>query len=351
MGSAQLSDHDLYKTVYCLETEAMYTIVSVGSPNRFAQVKQEFNSDVSGWDVSNCTNMSSVMVDCPDIWVSSNKSSEHTLDAATGIVYDSTGKSIGIQGPVGPPGEPGMMGPKGDMGMQGPMGMTGERGPKGDPGLTEHEVESIVDRATVDLGCRIESARAEATRETDRHVEAMQQAFQDGLAILDGATDYGTGYTDAEIAFSDFARKVREQLARPADVAMTLNGMSVQEIIDLSATTSGQSIAELQVQLDELSSMLQSEKFPGATPSVLDEIHELYNSIGGKIDQSVYDAGIASVQKQLNTIDQSNISRDLQLRDNDKRIENLKCELVTAKREMGTLSKMVKDLFDTFKGK
>lgn len=61
----------------------------------------------------------------------------------------------GIQGPRGDTGPQGIQGPKGDKGdtgSQGPTGPQGPKGDKGDPGLTQQEVQDLIDASIEELG-------------------------------------------------------------------------------------------------------------------------------------------------------------------------------------------------------
>lgn len=61
----------------------------------------------------------------------------------------------GIQGPKGDTGPQGIQGPKGDKGdtgSQGPTGPQGPKGDKGDPGLTQQEVQDLIDASIEELG-------------------------------------------------------------------------------------------------------------------------------------------------------------------------------------------------------
>lgn len=172
------------------------------------------------------------------------------------------------------------------------------------------------------------------------------------------ATPYDTNLAAANSAFRDFAAKLRDQLAAlqagvdyAADSAL-LQGLTAQEIIDMSATAAGQTIAEVQTQLDafilemdgvprEVATMVEAAdsvtpldtvamtpasfwhalnsfwtQQVGAAPATLDEIHEIaaaitdnadaiaaINTIAGqKVDQTVYDAGILNLQNQIDAL-------------------------------------------------
>lgn len=61
----------------------------------------------------------------------------------------------GIQGPKGDTGPQGIQGPKGDKGdtgSQGAIGPQGPKGDKGDPGLTQQEVQDLIDASIEELG-------------------------------------------------------------------------------------------------------------------------------------------------------------------------------------------------------
>lgn len=58
--------------------------------------------------------------------------------------------ATGATGPQGPQGETGATGPQGPKGDTGDTGPQGEQGPKGDPGLTQAEIEAIIDDVIAD---------------------------------------------------------------------------------------------------------------------------------------------------------------------------------------------------------
>lgn len=170
------------------------------------------------------------------------------------------------------------------------------------------------------------------------------------------ATPYDTNVQAADNAFKAFAAKIKEMLAAAqagvdyADNAGLLAGLTVQEIVDMAATASGQTIAEVQTQLDDfilemsgvprtVATTLQAEDpnennailtplgfwhalntfwtaQVGASPATLDEIHEIAAAIQGnqdaitaietwganKVDKTVHDADIANLQGQIDAL-------------------------------------------------